>query len=545
MFNLRQKITVPIIVGVSFILAVTFFSIFKLEDQLFAYRNLISQQVSQAEAISNLHLTFKNQVQAWKNLLIRGNNPKEEQRYWLEVQQLNTVIRQNLQQAINQSTQDDISNLLASFSTEHNTVFSAYQNAYKGFSAHKNPYTADALVRGKDRKASELLFQTNERIHQYVNTEKNQLKAQQTFISVILPTISIVLSVIFIVCIIIILRRSIITPLSRLIENMNQIANGQYDIVISYDKDDELGQLKNAGNDIKNHIGESVSNISIVKQEVEEAFAELAKMSVKISDGAEAQMMCTQDMEQAMTGLMSIANELEKSTQNSMASTQKVTSMSQSCDQIIDQTVTGMDNLVHGIEQTTLIIKELESQTIGISSVLEVITSIAEQTNLLALNAAIEAARAGEAGRGFAVVADEVRSLATKTQESTLSINTIIQSLQSSSQKAVNAMEQEVIISQKNAEQTAHAKTALGDIINEMTMMTQDNQGVAHLASQQMAISDQLNHNLKLLKELSDSYTAIAQSDTVSNAVENATSDLQKMVNNLTGNLSHQQPELF
>ena len=326
---------------------------------------------------------------------------------------------------------------------------------------------------------------------------------------------------------------------------MNQIANGQYDIVISYDKDDELGQLKNAGNDIKNHIGESVSNISIVKQEVEEAFAELAKMSVKISDGAEAQMMCTQDMEQAMTGLMSIANELEKSTQNSMASTQKVTSMSQSCDQIIDQTVTGMDNLVHGIEQTTLIIKELESQTIGISSVLEVITSIAEQTNLLALNAAIEAARAGEAGRGFAVVADEVRSLATKTQESTLSINTIIQSLQSSSQKAVNAMEQEVIISQKNAEQTAHAKTALGDIINEMTMMTQDNQGVAHLASQQMAISDQLNHNLKLLKELSDSYTAIAQSDTVSNAVENATSDLQKMVNNLTGNLSHQQPELF
>lgn len=545
MFNLRQKITVPIIVGVSFILAVTFFSIFKLEDQLFAYRNLISQQVSQAEAISNLHLTFKNQVQAWKNLLIRGNDPKEEQLYWLEVQQLNTLIRQDLQQAINQSTQDDISNLLASFSTEHQNVFSAYQNAYKGFSAHKNPHTTDALVRGKDRQASELLFQTNELIHQHVNTEKNQLKAQQTFISVILPTVSIVLSVIFIVGIIIILRRSIITPLSRLIENMNQIANGQYDIVINYDKDDELGQLKNAGNDIKNHIGESVSNISIVKQEVEEAFAELAKMSVKISDGAEAQMMCTQDMEQAMTGLMSIANELEKSTQNSMASTQKVTSMSQSCDQIIDQTVTGMDNLVHGIEQTTLIIKELESQTIGISSVLEVITSIAEQTNLLALNAAIEAARAGEAGRGFAVVADEVRSLATKTQESTLSINTIIQSLQSSSQKAVNAMEQEVIISQKNAEQTAHAKTALGDIINEMTMMTQDNQGVAHLASQQMAISDQLNHNLKLLKELSDSYTAIAQSDTVSNAVENATSDLQKMVNNLTGNLSHQQPELF
>ena len=545
MFNLRQKITVPVIAGISCILAVTFFSIFKLEEQLFSYRNLISQQVTQAEAISNLHLTFKNQVQAWKNLLIRGVDNKEEQQYWQQVKQLNTVINQDLQQAIKQSELDDISSLLASFATEHQQVFTVYQNAYREFSVHKNTQKTDSLVRGTDRIASELLLQANKLIHQHVNAKKAQLKTQQTFIMVTLPALSIVLSVLFIICIIVILKRSIVTPLCGLIENMNQIANGQYDIVINYHKDDELGQLKNAGNEIKNHIGEAVSNISIVKQEVEEAFAELEKMSVEISDGAEAQMVCTQDMEQAMTGIMRIAAELEKSTQNSMTSTQKVTSMSQNCDLIIDQTVTGMDNLVRGIEQTTQIIKELESQTISISSVLEVITSIAEQTNLLALNAAIEAARAGEAGRGFAVVADEVRSLATKTQESTLNINTIIQTLQSSSQKAVTAMENEVIISQKNAEQTAHAKTALGDIIDEMTLMTQDNQGLAHLASQQIAISDQLNHNLTRLKELSDSYTAIAQSDTVSSAVENATSDLQTMVNNLTGNLSHQQPELF
>lgn len=545
MFNLRQKITVPVIAGISCILAVTFFSIFKLEEQLFSYRNLISQQVTQAEAISNLHLTFKNQVQAWKNLLIRGVDSKEEQQYWQQVKQLNTVINQDLQQAIKQSELEDISSLLASFATEHKRVFSVYQNAYREFSVHKNTQRTDSLVRGTDRIASELLLQANKLIHQHVNAKKAQLKTQQTFIMVTLPVLSIVLSVLFIICIIVILKRSIVTPLCGLIENMNQIANGQYDIVINYHKDDELGQLKNAGNEIKNHIGEAVSNISIVKQEVEEAFAELEKMSVEISDGAEAQMVCTQDMEQAMTGIIRIAAELEKSTQNSMTSTQKVTSMSQNCDLIIDQTVTGMDNLVRGIEQTTQIIKELESQTISISSVLEVITSIAEQTNLLALNAAIEAARAGEAGRGFAVVADEVRSLATKTQESTLNINTIIQTLQSSSQKAVTAMENEVIISQKNAEQTAHAKTALGDIIDEMTLMTQDNQGLAHLASQQMAISDQLNHNLTRLKELSDSYTAIAQSDTVSSAVANATSDLQTMVNNLTGNLSHQQPELF
>ena len=130
----------------------------------------------------------------------------------------------------------------------------------------------------------------------------------------------------------------------------------------------------------------------------------------------------------------------------------------------------------------------LESKAASVSGVLDMIGSISEQTNLLALNAAIEAARAGEAGRGFAVVADEVRSLASKTQQSTMSITSVIDELQAASKQAISAIQHEIKITADNTEKSQDAQIALKEILQEMEQMKSLNQQVTDSASEQTKI---------------------------------------------------------
>jgi methyl-accepting chemotaxis protein len=250
-------------------------------------------------------------------------------------------------------------------------------------------------------------------------------------------------------------------------------------------------------------------------------------------------------MEEIIEELVHIATELEQQSDNAHLSTNTVLEKSNQCNQQMIDSSKDMFALAKQVESTSQIIKQLDQEAGSVSSVLDVITSIAEQTNLLALNAAIEAARAGEAGRGFAVVADEVRMLATKTQQSTLDIGEIIKSLQIAAKQAVEAMHESESITAKNHEQSNLVRASLNEISEEMGNMTSQSQLVSDISSRQVNINNQLNENLKHLKSVTDNYQEIANSNTVSASVNKATDDLNKMVEKLTGNLAHNEVELF
>ena len=164
---------------------------------------------------------------------------------------------------------------------------------------------------------------------------------------------------------------------------------------------------------------------------------------------------------------------------------------------VVDATLTAIDALALEIDAATQVIQQLSTDSENIGKVLEVIRSVAGQTNLLALNAAIEAARAGEQGRGFAVVADEVRTLASRTQESTRDIQHIIETLQQRCQEAVRAMAGSRGQSQVSVEQATQAGVSLATITEAVAQISSMNSRIAHTAEEQSAMVEDINHNLR------------------------------------------------
>jgi methyl-accepting chemotaxis protein len=177
------------------------------------------------------------------------------------------------------------------------------------------------------------------------------------------------------------------------------------------------------------------------------------------------------------------------------------------------ESIRGIENLVLEVEQAAEVIKNLEQESNSVGSVLEVIRGIAEQTNLLALNAAIEAARAGEAGRGFAVVADEVRTLASRTQESTAEIDGMIARLQSEARSAVQAMEKAQDGAQSNAKQVETLAESLEGISGAVRLINEMNTQIAAAAEEQTAVSEEVNRNIVNINSLAEQ-TTLASEDT-------------------------------
>lgn len=534
------------VIGISLILCCTYFSIFKLQSLLNESEYIIQHDMAKSLLISQTKISFKDQVQGWKNILIRGSKADLRDKYWAQFLAHSNKVQTNLKTIVQiYELNDVLKNKIQQLSNSHLALNKQYEAGFNAFSTSSDMAAVDQQVNGIDKPFSLALEQIINTIASTAQNNQQQINQQQSLVTAVFPAIAFLLSIVVIAIIIYIFNKKIITPLNNIIDDTMLISQGKYDIDIKYPHDDELGNLKDACIEIKNHIVDAVSSISVVKVEVEDAFTELNLVAEQITKGAQEQVACSQMMEKIITGLITIASELEHHSHEAMSSTHTVINMSDNCSAKISESSKDMQDLVKEVEQTTAIIEELSSQAGAVSSVLDVIEGIADQTNLLALNAAIEAARAGEAGRGFSVVADEVRTLATKTQESTHNINTIIKTLQKSADQAVTAMAEEVNITTKNAKQAEEAQMSLNSISQEMGNMASLNQKVENAASKQMNITQELSDTLEQLHQVSKNYRSLAESDKVSSAVANASKDLNLMVEKLTGNLEHQEIELF
>ncbi|ABC32718.1 Methyl-accepting chemotaxis protein [Hahella chejuensis KCTC 2396] len=296
---------------------------------------------------------------------------------------------------------------------------------------------------------------------------------------------------------------SLILKNLRLMRNsLQDIAQGEGDLTkrIPLSSRDEVGELVHWFNIFMDKLHGSINQIVSIFEPLARMSGDLSSMTSVTSRLADEQEKATDEVTTAVEHMLHNVQSIAHNASQAAAEAVSANEEAKLGREVVNQTVATINSLADDVEKASDVIRRLESYTVNVGSILDVIKGIAEQTNLLALNAAIEAARAGEQGRGFAVVADEVRTLASKTQESTKEIQTVIEELQSASLGAVNAMTHSQKQANESVDQAAKTDASLEKITDKVASITKMNSEIALATEEQQNVSASINDTIVEIK---------------------------------------------
>lgn len=306
---------------------------------------------------------------------------------------------------------------------------------------------------------------------------------------------------------------------NRLLEAMEDIAEGDSDLSkrIHMDREDELGKLGDAFNQFAAKVQGMLEQTRELTQRVDSGVSGAVSICDEALHSVSQQKQEISSVATAATEMAHTSQEMANSAQRASEFAEKAQTESQEGMEIVAKATDGMQSLSRQVIEAAKVVRHLRTSSEQIGEVLSVIRGIAEQTNLLALNAAIEAARAGEQGRGFAVVADEVRTLASRTQDSTANIQDIIQTLQQNALQAEQVMEEGVEQANVGQDLTTQVETALTGITDAISAIQQQTIEITSAIGQQAVVAEEVACNVENVRGLSDD--SLASSEALSNSL--------------------------
>ena len=327
------------------------------------------------------------------------------------------------------------------------------------------------------------------------------------------------------------ITQQIITPLRLTLSAAARIAKGDLSQDLEVGRRDEMGMLQRSMQDMTLSLRQLISGISDGVTQIASAAEQLSAVTAQTSVGVTSQKDETDCVATAMNQMTSTVMEVARNAEEASEAARHADQQARDGDKVVNDAIAQIERLALEVNNSTEAMGKLKLESDKIGGVLDVIKSVSQQTNLLALNAAIEAARAGEAGRGFAVVADEVRGLAQRTQESTEEIEVLIAALQSGTQQVVMTLDASRTLTDSSVELSRQAGSALGHITRTVSTIQAMNQQIAAAGEEQSSVAEQINRSVLNVRDVSEQ-TAASSEETAASSIELARLgvQLQEMV---------------
>ena len=394
-----------------------------------------------------------------------------------------------------------------------------------------DPAQLPVLVKQMNKSLNETKNQLNQfnesalrAFHKTVK-DSNEAASNALATGLLLSGLSIVIIVLISASIVLLITRN----LNTMLESLKDIASGEGDLTkrIEQNSEDEIGALIHWFNQFMEKLHSSIDNVVKSIEPLTRLSLDLRDMTNKTAEITSEQSQATDDVTRSVDEMFSSVQNVAQNASSAASAAKEADAEAKAGRAVVTQSVESINDLASEVERAATVIGKLEADTENVGTILDVIKGIAEQTNLLALNAAIEAARAGEQGRGFAVVADEVRTLASRTQDSTQEIQRVIEELQSAARSAAEVMSHSQEQANASVEQAAKTDSSLATITEKVGSITSMNMEIADATGEQEKVSNSIKSNVEGIRVNADKAVKNVQE------VEAASDSLAEISNNL------------
>ena len=482
------------------------FAIYELEKVKYSSTVIVEEHLPRLVAAAKIDV--KTSDYRRRQLRMLEQHTQEENRKYAErLQQDESAMADELERLATLVKDPDDQASIAEL-TSNWKKYEAQQQQISAFNQQGDKASASKLLNGDSDK---LFLAIKEQIKQLIDLNKQDASAAssegdriyveaQLFIWLLIGA-----SLFIVILAAWTLGEQIRKPLQRLLEQAEQVANGDLTSKLDYARfsHDEIGTLAHSFGKMQQNLRALVEEMGRAVEQVGSATEEVSAIASQSAIGQQTQQSEITYLATAMNEMSSTVNEVARSTTQAASAAQQANREAMAGGQIVQETLKAIQVVANEVQHVTEVVHELEQDSTRIGVVLEVIGSIAEQTNLLALNAAIEAARAGEQGRGFAVVADEVRTLAKRTQQSTQEINSIIATLQKRGQEAVQATQKGQDLVEECVTKAAQAGSSIESIAAAVADISDMNTQIATATEEQSSVAEDLNRNIVNINQVS------------------------------------------